>query len=109
MTRLRCGRCRHAEIGKLRDQELDRLRVRGFVHAVKRLPAAAGEKAGNGFVRDDHQFLDKHVRVRLALPASIRNTPMPVELEDDLPRLDPERPPGEPPPPELRCQCLRLA
>ena len=45
-------RRRNVEVGELREQELDRLRVGPLVHAVERLAPAAGEQAGDRLVRD---------------------------------------------------------
>jgi len=55
------GRRRHAQIGELLQQELDRLRVRPFVDAIERRALASGEQLGHRFVRGDHQLLDEPV------------------------------------------------
>ena len=52
---------------ELREQQRDRLRLGPLVHAVERLAVAAGEERGDVLVREQHQLLDEHVRVRLAL------------------------------------------
>ena len=50
----------------------------------------AGEERGDVLVREDHQLLDEHVRVRLALEPGLGD-PAVLEAEDDLRRGDLER------------------
>ena len=93
---LRHGRRRHAEIGELREQVLDRLRVRTLVDAVQRLAPPPGEERADVLVREDHQLLDEHVRVRLALEPGVGDTSVAVEPKHLLRRLHLQRAPGEP-------------
>jgi hypothetical protein len=67
------------------------------VDAVQRRPLARREQLGNALVSEDHQLLDEHVRVRLALPASVGDAALPVELECELEALDAQRAPRETP------------
>ncbi len=91
-------RRRYVEVGELREQEVDRLRIGPLVNPVQRLAAAAGEQAGDRLVREDHQLLDERVRFRLALPRGPRDPALAVELELDLGTLDAQRAAGEPAP-----------
>ena len=54
-------------------------------------------------VREDHQLLDEHVRVRLALEPRVGDTAASVEAKDDLGRLHLQRAARE----ALRAQRLR--
>ena len=62
-----------------------------LVDAVERLAPAAGEQLGDELVREDHQLLDQHVRVRLRLAPRALDPALAVEGEDDLRALDPQR------------------
>ena len=97
-------RRRHLELGELREQQLDRLRIRALVHAVERRPVARGEQLGDRFVREDHELLDERVSLRLALAAGARDTAAAVELEVHLGRLDPQRAAREAATPQLGAQ-----
>jgi hypothetical protein len=57
--------------------------------AVERLAPAAGEQRRDALVRADHQLLDQHVGMRLALAPRAGDAAVPVEIEGDLRRLDP--------------------
>ena len=66
--------------------------------AVERLAAPAGEERGDVLVGADHQLLDEHVRVRLALaPGATRRgrprtrTRSPVELHLERAAREPRR------------------
>ena len=48
-------------------------------------------KPGDGLVRQDHQLLDQHVRMRLALAPGALDAAATVEAELDLGALDPQR------------------
>ena len=90
-------RRRHLQVSELRQQELDRLRLRPLVHAEQRLSAPTGEQRGHALVRQDHQLLDEHVRMRLLRPPGTRDAAVRVELELDLGRLDTQRSTGKAP------------
>ena len=98
---LRRGRRRNAEVGELRQQQLDRLRLRPFVNAVERLAPSPGEQPCDRLVREDHQLLHKHVPLRLGLAPRVRHAALAVELEHRLGALDSERAPSEAPLAEL--------
>ncbi len=74
---LRRRRRRHAEVGELRQQMLDCLRVRALVHAVERLATPRREQLTDDLVRADHQLLDQHVGVRLGLEPCVGHLPSP--------------------------------
>ena len=61
-----------------------------LVDAVERRPVAAGEERGDVLVRGDHQLLDQHVGVRLALEPRLGDAAL-LEAEHDLGRRDLER------------------
>ena len=85
------------EVGELRQQQLDRLRLRPLVHAVQRLAAAAGEQCGDALVREDHQLLDEHVCVRLLGPPGARDAAVrPSNSNSISGDLDTKRASGEP-------------
>src|SRR5919204_4270668 len=94
---LRNRRRRHAEVGELPDQQLDRLRLGPLVHPVERLAAAPAQQPCHGFVRKNHQLLDQHVRVWLGLAPGIGNAAFAVEPECGFRALDPQRATREPP------------
>ena len=52
--------------------------------AEERLPPALREQRGDAFVREDHQLLDEHVRVRLLCSPRPGDPSLTVELELDL-------------------------
>ena len=68
-----------------------------LVHAVERVAATRSEKRTDALVRQDHQLLDEHVRVRLALQPRIGDAAVAVEAERRLRRLHLERAAREPP------------
>ncbi len=100
------GRRRNLQVGELREEELDRLRVRPLVDAEERLPASPGEERRDRLVREDHELLDEHVRVRLGLDPRALDAAVAVEGERRLARLDPERAAREAPPPQLEREAL---
>src|SRR5581483_1886662 len=99
-------RRRHAEVGELREEELDRLRGGALVHAVERLAVAAGGERRDELVRQDHQLLDEHVRVRLAFEPRVGHAAV-LEAEDDLGRGDLERTAREAAATQLRRDLVR--
>jgi hypothetical protein len=70
------------------------------VDAVERLAVARREQPGDLLVGEDHQLLDEHVRVRLALEQRRRDASV-LEVEDDLRCDDLEGAAREAPPPQL--------
>ena len=108
---LRFGRRRrrHAEIGEHRDQPRDRLRLGRVVDAVERLAAAAAQQPGDGLVGEDHELLDEHVGVRLALEPRVGDPSLAVEGERGLGRFYAERTSREPPSAQLLGQALGVA
>ena len=60
------------------------------MHAVERRAVAAGEEGGDVLVREDHQLLDEHVRVRLAFEPRVGDAAV-GEAERELRRLHLER------------------
>ena len=109
VVRIRRRRRRHAEIGEHGDQARDRLRLGRVVDAIERLAPAAAEQPGDGFVGEDHQLLDEHVRVRLALEPRVGDPSFAVECERGLGRFHPKRASREPPSAQLLGQALREA
>ncbi len=103
---LRHRRRRHLERLELREQELDRLRIRPLVHPVERLAAPPGEERGNRLVREDHQLLDERVGGRLLLDPGALHPALAVERERRLARLDPQRAAAEAAAAQLRGQPL---
>ena len=79
------------------------------MHAVERLAAPSGEQAGHRLVRQDHQLLDEHVRVRLRLVPRVGDAALPVERERGLAALDPERAASEAPVAQIRGHALGSA
>ena len=70
-------RCRHAQVGELREQVLDRLRIGTLVHAVQRLAVRRDESnSPTRSLATDHQLLDQHVRVRLGLEPGVGDLPV---------------------------------
>ena len=65
--------------------------------SIERLAPTAGEQAGDAFVRENHQLLDKHVRVRLRLTPRALDSAAAVESEDDFRALHPKRTASEAP------------
>ena len=65
--------------------------------AVERVAPPRGEKLGHALVREDHQLLDEHMRVRLALEPGVGNAASVVEPKRDLRRLHLQRAPRKPP------------
>ena len=63
---------------------LHRLRIRPLVHAVERLAMAARQERTDMLVREDHQFLDEHVRMRLAFEPCVGDAAVAVEAKDLL-------------------------
>ena len=90
-------RRRHAEVGQARQHQLHGLRIRRLVHAVERVAPAACQQARDELVRQDHQLLHEHVRVRLGLAPGALHPALAVEGEDHLSALDPQRATGEAP------------
>src|SRR5581483_7046070 len=84
----RHGRGRHAEVGELREQLLDRLRIGALVHAVERRAVSGREEPGDSLVREDHQLLDEHVGVGFRLVPGLGDASVVVETEHGLRRLD---------------------
>src|SRR5262245_6757563 len=88
---------RDAEVGEARKKQRDRLRLGSLVHPVERLAATSCEQARDALVRENHQLLDEHVRVRLRLAPRALHSAAAVESEDDLGALDAKRTAGEAP------------
>jgi hypothetical protein len=84
-------RRRDVERLELLGQPLGGRRVGRFVHAVERGHLTVREVAGNLLVREDHQLLDRAVRLRLLLVVRRHYVAAVVELEDRLVRLDRQR------------------
>ena len=87
-------------------QPRDRLRLGRVVDAVERLAAAAAQQAGDGLVGEDHELLDEHVRVRLALEPGVGDPSLAVERERGLGRLDADGASSEPAAAQLLGQSL---
>ena len=99
-------RRRHPELDQLREQAFDRLRIRPLVHAVERLTAAPRQERADELVREHHQLLDEHVRMRLALEPRVRDATFTVEAERDLGRLHLQGAAREALRPERLCQLV---
>ena len=75
--------------------------------AKERFPPPPGQQPSDSLVREDHQLLDEHVRVRLGLAPRVRHSALIVELERKVAALDPQRAACEPPLAELGRHTLR--
>ena len=91
-------RRRHAEVGELREQQRDRLRVGPLVHAVERL-RGCGRRGTRRRARSRGSSAPRRACARAARPrASASATRPSVEAERDLGRLHLERAAREPAP-----------